>query len=238
MKAKRTSSCEEFFYRKAYGYQSENEYENMIGMLKKHWTALDILTFSGFSAIDKLEIVLREKLIDEPTLHEFACRCAEQALNLVKHPDRRSVEAVNAKRLWMQGKCSSEHLKKARARARAVDQQIKQILGFQQILKWKDNEYGPGTVGLWAAISARSVAIENATSSARQTAIASWRAIALDNCRVNVDVAISDAMLNGYLVQDAEKSWGYFKDTCILEGWRDARENQIQLLISMLSQYN
>lgn len=36
-------------------------------------------------------------------LHEFACRCAEDALALIPNPDPRSVAAIKAKRDWLAG---------------------------------------------------------------------------------------------------------------------------------------
>ncbi len=49
-----------------------------IGRRKERWTAVDILDLpdSEVSAEDKLWAVLRPELIEEVTLHEFACRCA------------------------------------------------------------------------------------------------------------------------------------------------------------------
>ena len=43
-------------------------------------------------------------------LHEFACRCAEDALARVKDPDPRSVAAVEAKRAWLRGEISGDEL--------------------------------------------------------------------------------------------------------------------------------
>jgi len=51
-------------------------------------------------------------------LHEFACRCAEDALALVGDPDPRSINAIRIKRLWLQGKASGNELVAAWAAAR------------------------------------------------------------------------------------------------------------------------
>ena len=55
------------------------------------------------------------------TLHEFACRCAEQALlqerEAGREPDARSWAAVKAKRQWLQGEISDEELDAAWAAA-------------------------------------------------------------------------------------------------------------------------
>jgi len=46
-------------------------------------------------------------------LHEFACRCAEDALALVESPYPMAVEVVRVKRLWMVGQASDDELAKA-----------------------------------------------------------------------------------------------------------------------------
>jgi hypothetical protein len=51
-------------------------------------------------------------------LHEFACRCAEDALALVGNPDPSSIAAIQAKRNWMKGKITDKGLVAARATAR------------------------------------------------------------------------------------------------------------------------
>ena len=50
-------------------------------------------------------------------LHEFACACAEDALALVAQPDARSVEAIAAKRKWLNGEITDEELDSASAAA-------------------------------------------------------------------------------------------------------------------------
>ena len=93
-----------------------------IGSRKKQWTALDILALPDeeVSAADKLWAVLREELIDAPVLHEFACRCAEEALKLVDNPDPRSVAAIEAKRKWLRGEIGNDALQAAREAAWAA----------------------------------------------------------------------------------------------------------------------
>ena len=91
-----------------------------IGRKKERWTALDILELEEVSAEDKLWAVLREELIEAPVLHEFACRCAEEALKLVKNPDPRSVAAIEAKRRWLRGEIGDEELEAARDAAWAA----------------------------------------------------------------------------------------------------------------------
>jgi hypothetical protein len=46
-------------------------------------------------------------------LHEFACTCAEDALALVERPDERSVEAIAAKRRWLDGEITDGELDSA-----------------------------------------------------------------------------------------------------------------------------
>lgn len=87
---------------------------------KKNWTALDILALN-IPVRDRLWAVLREELIDAPILHEFACRCAEQALAIVANPDPRSVAAIAAKRAWLKGEITDEQLGAARAAAWAAE---------------------------------------------------------------------------------------------------------------------
>ncbi len=93
-----------------------------IGSRKKRWTAVDILDLpeSEVSAEDKIWAVTKAEIIEEEKLHEFACRCAEEALKLVKDPDPRSVAAIEAKRKWLKGEISDEELAAASDAARAA----------------------------------------------------------------------------------------------------------------------
>ena len=93
-----------------------------IGLRKAEWTALDVLDLPDeeVSVDDKLWAVLRPEFIPEPILHEFACRCAEEALKLVENPDPRCIAAIKAKRRWLRGEISNKELSAARAAARAA----------------------------------------------------------------------------------------------------------------------
>jgi len=51
-------------------------------------------------------------------LHEFSCRCAEDALALTDKPDPRSVAAIETKRRWLRGEASDSELDAAWAAAR------------------------------------------------------------------------------------------------------------------------
>ena len=53
-------------------------------------------------------------------LHEFACRCAEDALALVDSPDPRSVAAIRVRRAWLRGEATDEELSAARAASAAA----------------------------------------------------------------------------------------------------------------------
>lgn len=81
-----------------------------IGAQKERWTALDILALDDVDAENKLWAVLREELIDARILHEFACWCAEDALNHVENADERSWNAIKVKRAWLRGEASDEEL--------------------------------------------------------------------------------------------------------------------------------
>lgn len=58
------------------------------------------------------------------TLHEFACWCAEQALEqeraVGREPDPRSWAAIKTKRAWLRGECDDATLAAARAAAAAA----------------------------------------------------------------------------------------------------------------------
>ena len=73
-------------------------------------SALDILNLDDVSEVDKLWSVLREEFMPAPTLHEFACICAECALSLIENPDPRNVKAIEVKRAWMRGEATAGEL--------------------------------------------------------------------------------------------------------------------------------
>ena len=98
--------------------EGKNKLEE-IGKRRERWTVWDVLELpeSEVSKEDKMWAVLREELIDAPVLHEFACRCAEEALKLADNPDPRSVAAIEAKRRWLRGEISNRELEEASAAA-------------------------------------------------------------------------------------------------------------------------
>ena len=88
-----------------------------IGSRKKEWTALDVLRLEEVSAEDRLWAVLREEFVPAHILHEFVCRCAEEALRKAGVTDDRSWNAIRVKRLWIEGKATDTELDAARAAA-------------------------------------------------------------------------------------------------------------------------
>lgn len=91
-----------------------------IGSRKKEWTALDVLRLEEVSAEDRLWAVLREEFVPAHILHEFVCRCAEEALRKAGVTDDRSWNAIRVKRLWIEGKATDTELAAARAAAQAA----------------------------------------------------------------------------------------------------------------------
>ena len=93
-----------------------------IGKRKERWTALDVLDLpeEEVSDRDKRWAVLREEFIEPEILHEFACRCAEDALKGVENPDPRSLAAIDAKRKWLREEIGDEELVRAQDAATAA----------------------------------------------------------------------------------------------------------------------
>ena len=103
---------------------SEVKVREMAAPLGERFDALDVLRASHITAEDRLWTVLRPEMIDEPTLHEYACRSAEWALAFVALGgatiDPRSLAAIEVKRRWVRGEATDEDLAAARAAARAA----------------------------------------------------------------------------------------------------------------------
>ena len=91
---------------------SEEQIIDIIGD-KKEMTALEVLDLD-IPAEDRLWAVLREEFIDASILHEFACRCAEEALKLVYKPEPQIVAVIEAKRKWIRGEIFESELTAAR----------------------------------------------------------------------------------------------------------------------------
>ena len=112
----KTVTYEEFIKFKPCWLETPNGRRRLRYYAQKHerWSAFDILNLNRVSAQDRLWAVLREELIDAPILHEFACRCAEMAMEMVPNPDSRSIAAIDAKRRWIRGEISDNELHVAR----------------------------------------------------------------------------------------------------------------------------
>ena len=108
----KTITYEQFLKIDPYYHDGSEKHALMaaIAARREHWSALDILELSEIPAEDRLWYALREELIDAPLLHEFACRCAERALNRVKIPDPRSLRAIEVKRAWLRGEATDDEL--------------------------------------------------------------------------------------------------------------------------------
>jgi len=102
-------------------------------------------------------------------LHEFACRCAEDALALVERPDERSVAAIDAKRAWLDGKITDEEMASASDAAWAA----------AEAAAWDDAR--AARAAAWSASRAASLAAAGA-------ACAAWAARAKQNERLTAMV--------------------------------------------------
>ena len=133
-----------------------------IAARKKEWTALDVLRLPDdeVSPKEKLWAVLREEFIDDYSLHEFACICAERALTLADVKDERCWNAIKAKRAWLRGEISDDELKAAWNAASAA--------------AW-DAAWAAASAAAWAAARAAARAAASAAARAAESA-AAWAA--------------------------------------------------------------
>jgi len=87
---------------------------------RKYLTAAQILDLN-IPIEDRFWAVLREELVPERVLHEFACKCAESALRRERRQGReldvRILNAIRVKRLWLDGKVTDEDLSAAESAA-------------------------------------------------------------------------------------------------------------------------
>jgi hypothetical protein len=142
-------------------------------------SALEILTRKDIPAMDRLWLALREKLIDAPVLHEFACRCAERALARIDSPDPRGVAAIEAKRRWLRGEATDEELQAARAAARGA---AWGAWGAERATAWCEQdaawsaERAAERAAAWCAWDAERAAAQDAAWGAAQSAerAAAW----------------------------------------------------------------
>ena len=128
---------------------SREKIESLFGG-RESLTVAEILELP-IPASDRLWAVLRLSLIPGPILQEFACRCAEQALEDAGDPDPRSVAAIAAKRAWVRGEISDQALAAARAAAWDAAE------GAAQATAWYAAEgaaWGAASASAWVAASA------------------------------------------------------------------------------------
>jgi hypothetical protein len=83
------------------------------------------VTLGGEIIEDTDKVVAQERTVlwiadATNTLHEFACRCAEDALRTAKVDDVRCWGAIETKRRWLKGEALDAELAAARDTARAV----------------------------------------------------------------------------------------------------------------------
>ena len=152
------------------GDKQKEERLEQYAKIREHWTALDILRLEDVETEDKLWVVLRPELIDEPILHEFACRCAERALSKVDRPDPRSIAAIGAKRAWVRGEIDNAALDAALAAARDAAWDAAQAAA--RAAAW-DAAQAAARAAAWAA--ARAAARDAAQAAARAAAQAAER---------------------------------------------------------------
>ena len=150
---------------------------------KKTFTALDLLEIEGFPDNVKINLAISVKgFIDPSILNEFACRCAERALSRIKHPDPRSVAAIEAKRKWIRGVVSDGELDAARAAAWDVVR-----------YSARDVEDSAARAAAWAAAKGKDATMDAAGSSA-------WAAVWAVAGAAAWDAASAAAW-------DAERAW-------------------------------
>lgn len=85
---------------------------------KTEMTIGEIIDLRFVPVEDKFWLLLREEILPARTLHEFALWCAETALTKANVTDERSWNALNVKRLWLDGKATDKELDAARNAAR------------------------------------------------------------------------------------------------------------------------
>ena len=83
-------------------------------LIGKGKTPQEICDNTVIPAADTLWVLLHEDIIPAKELHELACTFAERALKRERkagrEPDKRSWDAIKAKRLWLNGKITDEEL--------------------------------------------------------------------------------------------------------------------------------
>lgn len=93
------------------------EQRTKVAPRRTRWSALDILALEDVYIWHRLISALSKELIEEPMLHEFACRCAENFLGSIENPDPLGVRIIKLKRRWMAGESTDKELEDARIEA-------------------------------------------------------------------------------------------------------------------------
>ncbi|QQR29475.1 hypothetical protein I5Q82_15745 [Acutalibacter muris] len=201
-----------------------------IGSRKKRWTAMDILDLpeDEVSAEDKIWAVTKAGLIEEQKLHEFACRCAEEALKLVEDPDPRSVAAIEAKRKWLKGEISDEELDAASAAASAAARAAASAAASAaaRAAAW-DVAWAAASAA--ASAAARDTAWDAAWDAARDAAWAAARAAARAAASAAAWAAVWDA------ARDAARAAAWAARDAARAAARDAtRKKQVAILRELI----
>jgi hypothetical protein len=188
---------------------------------KRYWTALDVLALEDVPEQDRLWAVLREEFIDAPILHEFACRCAEEALKLVDKPDPRSIAAIETTRKWLRGEATDKEWAAARDAARDA------AWAAARAAAW-DAAWAAARDAAWAAArdAARAAAEAAAWAAARDAAWAAAWAVARDAAEATEATARDAAW---------DAAWAAAEAAAWDAAWAAARAAQIKLLVDMLS---
>ena len=160
--------------------------------------ALEILALRMIPAKDRLWAVLRAEFIPAPILHEFACRCAEDALSRIDNPDPRSINAIVVKRRWIAGEATDEELAAAEADAWAAARTARAARAAWAAA-WAAAEAAAETA--WAAAwAAAEAAAETAWAAAWAAWDASWDAQdAAEAAARNAQVDMLTQMLREYV---------------------------------------
>jgi hypothetical protein len=114
----------------------------------------------------------------EQLLHEFACRCAERALEVTGIMDARCFAAINAKRAWLRGEINHEQLATARAAAWAAARNAAwdAACAAARNAAWDAAFYAARAAARAAALAAARAAALDAARAAARAAAAAWDA--------------------------------------------------------------
>lgn len=167
-------------------------------------SGLDILTrqdgeWEYVDPQDRLWLVLHDGVIDEPTMCNFSCDCAERALMRERaagrDPDPRSWNATAVARRFVEGKATSDDLLAAMAAAEAASSKAWHELATRAASSTR------------AARSASAASAALAARSASCTAQAAWHAQAQQAAQFVLWAASSARAALGGEAAAAERRW-------------------------------